>query len=115
MVKLHVRRVEGHVVRFALHGHAECGEYGYDLVCAATSALTIAAANGLFEHAGVSRAVRYRSGYLDCVILNCPSAEVRMRADAVLETMISGIRAIALEYPESVSVVDIGGSVSARY
>lgn len=79
MVELRVRRSGGHVTRFTLRGHAECGEHGSDLVCAATSALVIAAANGLLQHAGVSRAVRQRSGYFDCSILDCPSARVSSR------------------------------------
>jgi uncharacterized protein YsxB (DUF464 family) len=106
VVELRIRRSGGHVTRFTLRGHAECGEHGSDLVCAATSALVIAAANGLLQHAGVSRAVRQRSGYFDCSILNSPSADARARADAILETMISGIRAISQEYPENVSVID---------
>ncbi|MEA4883081.1 MAG: ribosomal-processing cysteine protease Prp [Clostridia bacterium] len=106
MVSLSVVRAGGHVVRFTVRGHAGAAEYGSDIVCAGVSALAIAAANGLAKHAGARVAVRSarRGGTLECVILECRSGDVRTRADAILETMISGITAIAHEYPDHVRV-----------
>jgi uncharacterized protein YsxB (DUF464 family) len=82
-------------VRFTVRGHSGWAEYGRDIVCSAVSALTIAAANGLVQQAGVSRAVRQRHGELDCMILGSPSDAEWNRADAILETMLAGIRSIA--------------------
>lgn len=106
-------------MRFTVRGHSGWAEHGRDIVCSAVSALTIASANGLRQQAGVSRAVRQRYGELDCVILGSPSDSEWNRADAILETMLEGIRSIAQEYPGTVLVVeknrpDSGHDLQAR-
>jgi len=109
-----VQRSGGHVVRFAVRGHAGWAEYGHDIVCSAVSALTTAAANGLVQQAGMSRAVRQRHGELDCVVLGFPSDSEWNRADAILETMLAGIRSIAREYPGTILVVEKNRPESGR-
>lgn len=106
MIMLSVERSEGHVVRFRVRGHSGQGVAGNDVVCAGVSALAISAVNGLEEHAGVSGSVSEHDGLLEYTLTRCDSAEARVKADAILETMISGIRAIAREYPGSVHVID---------
>ncbi|MBP7893184.1 MAG: ribosomal-processing cysteine protease Prp [Firmicutes bacterium] len=114
MTTVTVQRFGGHVVRFTVQGHSGWAEYGHDIVCSAVSALATAAANGLRQQAGVSRAVRQRHGELDCMVLGSPSDSEWNRADAILETMVSGIRSIAREYPGTIVVVERNGPESGR-
>ncbi len=109
MITVTVRRRDGHIVRFTVQGHAGWAERGNDIVCSAISALTISAANGLAQQAGVCRAVRQRSGELDCIILGSPSDFEWNRADAICETMFAGIRSVASEYPGTVLVIERNG------
>lgn len=106
MTTVTVWRWGGHMVRFTVRGHSGWAEYGQDIVCSALSALTTAGANGLAQQAGVSRAVRQRYGELDCMILGSPSDSEWDRADAILETMLAGIRSIAREYPGTILVIE---------
>ncbi len=48
------RNDSGRIVSFELAGHAQAGEYGKDIVCAAASALAISAVNGIDALAGVA-------------------------------------------------------------
>ncbi|HNU93814.1 MAG TPA: ribosomal-processing cysteine protease Prp [Bacillota bacterium] len=114
MTTVTVRRSCGHVVRFRVQGHSGWAEYGHDIVCSAVSALTTAAANGLRQQAGVSRSVRQRHGELDCMIVGSPSDSEWNRADAILETMLAGIRSIAREYPGTISIVEKNRPESGR-
>ncbi len=109
MTTVTIWRRGGHVVRFTVRGHSGWAEHGQDIVCSALSALAIAAANGLRRQAGVSRVVRQRPGELDCMILGFPCDLEWNRADAILETMIAGIRSIAHEYPGTILIVEKNG------
>lgn len=80
---------------FRVRGHAGFAKAGRDIVCAAISALVLAAANGLRAHCKAAP-----------VISDAPEAyELRLprpanpRAQAVLETLVSGLEAIAVSYP----------------
>ena len=61
------RNDSGRIVSFELTGHAQAGEYGKDIVCAAASALAISAVNGIDALAGVTPIVEANNeegGYL---------------------------------------------------
>ena len=45
MIKVIVFRSNNEITAFELSGHAESGPYGYDLVCAAVSAVSIGTVN----------------------------------------------------------------------
>lgn len=47
MIQATIYLKDGHAVGYRIHGHAESGPYGHDLVCAAVSAIAFGGANAL--------------------------------------------------------------------
>jgi uncharacterized protein len=86
-------------------GHAGFAAYGDDIVCAATSALVLTAAHGVATYCG-ARALTHDDPSGDYV-LEVPRGG-GVRAQAVLETALSGLRAIARRHPGHLSVRSAG-------
>ncbi|MBV8262898.1 MAG: ribosomal-processing cysteine protease Prp [Candidatus Eremiobacteraeota bacterium] len=94
------------MVGLEVSGHSGFAEAGSDIVCAAVSALVLSAVQGLRTYCNVEAAVidaptSYR--------LRVPAGGDE-RAQAVLETAIGGLQAIAASYPRHVLVEDIAQS-----
>ena len=100
-------REDGCLTGFEAIGHSGYGEYGSDIVCAAISALTQAASQGLAEVAGapVSSVTDEGAGYLSCVIQ--PGATHRQLADAqiLLKTLKLALTAISNDYPGTIRII----------
>jgi uncharacterized protein YsxB (DUF464 family) len=95
------------VAALEVRGHAAFAPAGRDIVCAAVSALVLSTAYGLRAHCSVSPVIiDSRNVYA----LRVP-ARANAKASAVLETLISGLAAIARSYPSYVRVRQ--GSVAA--
>lgn len=129
MITLRVwRDADGNVVRYMLNGHSPSGEAGNNVVCAAVSALAITTANGLEAVAGAAVKASSSAGHLDCEVLwplgadanaggsgavrsgdhgGAVSSEgVRLKAQAVLGTMLLGMESISREHPRDLRVID---------
>lgn len=105
MVKVLISRTpQGHIRAFQVKGHAAWGSYGNDIVCAAVSVLTQTAIIGMEEYLGLRLQLRKRTGFLSCSILGSRGKERELAA--ILETMVYGLRSIALDYPDNVSIVE---------
>lgn len=106
-----MQRRAGRIVRLEVHGHAGFAMPGEDIVCAGVSALVQSAAHGVVRHAGAKARVHDDpDGAYVLELLDPPNA----RAQAVLETALSGLRAIATEYPRNLSVRVSTGARRAR-
>lgn len=85
--------------KFELSGHAGYAENGQDIVCAAISALSISAANGLelFLPQKPEVQVRDSDGYLTCSL---PELDLQTleQAQWILKTMVLGIEKIRQSY-----------------
>nr|WP_054639424.1 ribosomal-processing cysteine protease Prp [Lactococcus fujiensis] len=64
MIEACIRSKRGKIVSYEISGHAESGEYGHDVVCAAVSVLTITTANNLFDMAHIKPVTQMEDGYL---------------------------------------------------
>lgn len=109
MVKVQVYRDHnGHVLTFQVSGHAGGRRRGeYDLVCAAISAVTQTALLGLGEYVGLEGRLDYEmdaDGWLYCRLPEDLSLEERVRTDAIIETMIIGLRSIETEFSNNLKV-----------
>jgi uncharacterized protein YsxB (DUF464 family) len=110
MVKVQItRNRDGRVLTFLADGHAASSRRRteYDLVCAALSAVMQTALLGLGEYVGLHDRLTYNiddDGWLYCQLPADLSDAERVRADAIIETMIIGLRSIASEYPEQITV-----------
>ena len=88
---------------FTCVGHAGYGERGYDIVCAAVSALTITCANALDSVAKASPKVsrRQEDGYL-AVECGGVSGDSFHDAKVLLQSLYLGMKDIAEQYPKHV-------------
>ena len=83
-------------------GHAEAGEYGKDVVCAAVSGILQAARLGLEAHAKISLEVVQEPGEFR---LSWPTeARASASVEAIVATAELAIRQIAAQYPNHVGV-----------
>lgn len=109
MVKVQVYRDRnGQVLTFQLSGHARGRRSGeYDLVCAAISAVTQTALLGLGEYVGLYDRLEYQideDGWLYCRLPESLTPDERLRTDAIIETMLIGLRSIEKEFSNNLKV-----------
>ena len=87
--------------KFELNGHAGYAEYGQDIVCAAVSALSISAVNGLEYFLPIKPEIDVNDplGFLSCTL---PSLEPQTldQAQWILKTFVLGIESIQQSYGE---------------
>ncbi len=101
------RNHDGQVLTFNGSGHSEADDFGSDIVCAGISAVMQTTLLGLGEYLGLEDRLTYNiddDGWLYCALPQDLTAVERVRADAIIETMILGIKAIQSEYAEFISV-----------
>lgn len=105
MIKIQVQRDQsGEIRRFTVEGHAGYAEHGRDIVCAAVSAVTQTAILGLKEVLKLPVVVEMRDGYLSCRLPEVVVATARPMAQAVLETMLAGLKDIQEGYPDFIEL-----------
>lgn len=98
----------GRVIGLTVNGHAGHAQYGEDIVCAGVSALAQTAVIGLRQVAGVEHQARSEDGFLECRLLAGASGAALDRAQAILETIVLGLKDIQQTYPKYVRVQDQG-------
>ncbi len=99
MIRAHFLHEGDELCGFLLQGHADSGEYGHDIVCAAVSALAINTVNSLEQLAAVSPQIvsdDENGGYLK-VTLN-KSEYVDHSAQLLLNSLHLGLSSIADNY-----------------
>lgn len=99
------RSPKGAIVKLTVSGHAGFANYGNDIVCAAASALVLTAAHGVTTFCDAR--VRTHDDPAGDYVLEVPRGG-GARAQAVLETAVSGLRAIARQHPGHLSVRSAG-------
>lgn len=101
---LHIRaqRRGDKLVRIEVSGHAGFADAGSDIVCAAVSALVMTAAHGVAQF-GHTR-VRISDDHAGAFVLDVPGGG-GVEAQAVLETTLAGLQAIAKVHPAHLRVL----------
>ena len=108
MIKVCIIRSPGGVVQdISVSGHANQGPYGYDIVCAAVSALAETLVIGLTQVAPVAMEHHLNEGILTITLQEYPSE----RTQALLETFCLGLQDLAYSEPK---FVKYGESVADR-
>jgi len=92
----------GKICGFAAEGHSGFAPHGQDIVCAAVSVLLQTAVLGLEEVARIVPQTNIADGYLECHI--APEQAHQPKAEAVLQTMLVGLKAVETEYSDYVKV-----------
>ena len=101
MITVTVIREQGAVVGFTVSGHANMGEYGEDLVCAAVSAVVQTAILGITEVCQIHAGVSIEEGRTHCILEKDVTSEAQKRAAIVFETMLAGLKSIQASYPKT--------------
>lgn len=107
MIEVTVRRSpSGAITAFTMSGHADSGPYGYDLVCAAASALSFGAIHAIMElcHVKLRTETCDEGGYLHCEVPSDLNDKNSERVQLLLEGMLVSLQAIAEQYSEHITV-----------
>ncbi len=106
MIRMTVHREHGKIRSFELQGHADSGPYGYDLVCAAVSAVTFGSVNAVEALTDSCLEIEQgaEGGFLKAVV----SAEGKTLDDAqlLLEGMMVALKTIETSYGEHIKIID---------
>ncbi|BEU87390.1 ribosomal-processing cysteine protease Prp [Selenomonas sp. TAMA-11512] len=102
MIEVCLYRQNGRITGYDVTGHSGTADHGFDIVCAGISSLAQTALLGLGMH--LHRKVDYHvaSGDLHVELLEAPDE----KTDAILETMLLGIREIVKLRPEAVRLLE---------
>ena len=101
------RDASGNLVKFKLAGHADAGEYGQDIVCAAVSAVSIGAVNGIEALAGFTPNVdadEVNGGHLQLVVDQELTGEQMHITQILLENLELSMQSIAESYGDYVQI-----------
>lgn len=104
MIEVSVSQQDNLIISFEVSGHANSGPYGFDLVCAAVSAVTFGATNALEVIGGFEPLVEQggEGGYLSVTI---PQAFVENNEiQTILKTMIISLQSIARDYGQFIQI-----------
>ncbi|MDQ0207991.1 ribosomal-processing cysteine protease Prp [Alkalicoccobacillus murimartini] len=102
------RHSTGRIVSFSMSGHAESGPYGYDIVCAGASAVSIGAVNAVQVLCQTELIVDMQDngGYLSCTVPESLSQEQHRDVQLLLEGMVLSLKSIEEEYEAFISITD---------
>jgi len=108
MIKIYVQRnSQNQLQRITIQGHAEYGEYGKDIVCAAVSGISIGLVNAIEKLLGVQVATKSsKPGWLDCCLPVDVDADVLPKVVLLLEAMVEALSDVAAQYPQYVQIHD---------
>ena len=90
-------------------GHADSGEYGSDIVCAAVSALAISAVNGIDALAGVKPLIEANESEGGQLYVELPSRDSLTQEQTnitqiLLENLLLGLQSVQTENSDSIEV-----------
>jgi len=97
-----IRDDEQRISGFQVKGHANSAPHGQDLVCSAVSALTQTAVLGIQLHLRRNIRCQAKAGLLALELCDQPDSETQ----AVLETMLLGLKEIGKIEPEYIRIVE---------
>ncbi|GAF64053.1 hypothetical protein BTS2_0945 [Bacillus sp. TS-2] len=109
MITVKVNRNDNQkIVSFSMSGHAEAGPYGYDLVCAGASAVSLGAVNAIHSilHVELHVDMKEDGGYLFCSVPNGLDSALAEKVELLLEGMVASLVSIATEYHEHMTIIE---------
>jgi len=98
-------------VKYRSSGHSGYAEAGSDIVCATLSALLQSPLGGMQDVLGLRPGFQQdvQKGLLEVDLTQIPSEQRRNKSreiNALLETMVEMVRALAKQYPKNVKLVE---------
>ena len=106
MIIITVIRSDGVIKGFSVKGHAGFKPCGEDIICAAVSMLAQTTLLGLGRYIkeGLSFSIDDDSGILKCALPGKLSDLEQIRAEAILETMMDGLKKLQKNYARHIRV-----------
>lgn len=101
MVEVTVFSRGGRTIGFSLSGHANRGEYGSDIVCAAISAVSQTAILGITDVLKSQAGVVIESGNCSCILRETASEDEIEKAAIIFDTMVCGLQSIRESDPKA--------------
>ena len=97
---------QGEITGFTAGGHSGYADSGYDIVCAAISALTQTCELGLSEVAGIAVNVKRddNAGKYEIRLPDKVDEASMLKAQTIFETLLIGLKSIESSYPEFLRV-----------
>ena len=101
------RRSDGALTGYTAQGHSGYAEAGYDIVCAAVSALTQSTLNGLKNvlKAPVMFEVDDVRAFMEARLTPEVTQAQFESAQLLLKTLLEGLQAIQREYPQNLAII----------
>jgi hypothetical protein len=110
MLKVHIYRdSEKKINKYEAFGHCNFEEAGKDIVCAAASVLLQVSILGLNKYCGLTPEFNISSGKLSCLLPSIDDPIKIREVQAVLETMVIGLKEIKNKYPGYIKLKEIKG------
>lgn len=107
MTNICVYRKNKDIVKYTVSGHTGFGESGADIVCAAVSTIATAVLNGLTDVVGIAVGYEVREAYLECVLPDELSDDMRRSADVLLNTMFLSLKDLEEQYGDYITITEL--------
>ncbi|MFD1850154.1 ribosomal-processing cysteine protease Prp [Oceanobacillus bengalensis] len=107
MIRVTVLRSKDNLIsEFEMTGHADSGPYGYDLVCAGVSAVSIGSVNAVMELCDIDLNIEQGTdgGYLRVTIPNSIDSTIMSKVQLLFEGMLISLKSIELEYGQFIKI-----------
>jgi len=107
MIKVSIYRKNNQIASFEISGHANSGPYGYDLVCAAVSAVSFGAVNAVLQICKIDLKIeQLESGYLFIELPKQIPSETEKQAQLIFEAMYVSLQTIEREYKQFIQIIE---------
>lgn len=106
MIEVTIYKKKNKISSFKLSGHAESGPYGYDLVCAAVSAVSFGAVNAVIELCEINLNIKQgcEGGFLFVEIPHTTDVQLWEKASLLFDAMVISLQTIELEYSQFIKI-----------
>jgi len=104
------RNDSGRIISYEITGHADAGEYGNDIVCAAVSVLAISTVNGIDSLAGVKPIVKSNEDEGGYLYVELPSNSTQEQSNIIqilLENLLLGMQSVQEQYNDYIQLETI--------
>ena len=108
MITVVFNRKNSNVNSFELSGHACSGPYGYDLVCAAVSAVSFGSVNAALklEKANLEIDQAGDGGFLSVSLPENLNEKKQRKLNLIFEAMLVSLQTIESEYAEHIQIIE---------
>lgn len=103
MVKVELTKQQGKFKQLRMTGHAQSGDYGHDLVCAALTGIMSGALNAYDLDYPTDVEVSAQDNEMKIKVINLANVDVQK----TLQFLLHQIETILLQYPQNVSLKEV--------